>query len=243
MAESPTSTFQAFGQTDCGLMREHNEDAFLSLPLHGFFAVADGLGGLPEGGLASKLAIECLRRCMEMPGRNGKVDFVELFNLANARVHEEGLLVSEEVGIGTTLTAFKLTRGLIEVGHVGDSGLFLFRSGQPVRRLTTDHTMAEEMRARLRPGDNMYIPDYYTHTLTRCVGQAGELEVDVFTAQVRAGDRLVLYTDGVTKVLQEDELTHQIWLDDSPENFLRRMIHLGNERGGPDNITGVAIYL
>ncbi|HTB63922.1 MAG TPA: protein phosphatase 2C domain-containing protein [Opitutales bacterium] len=243
MADTPTVSFKAFGQSDCGLMREHNEDAFLALPRHAFFAVADGLGGLPEGSLASTLAVECLQKWFEAPGRNGKLDLRNLFNLANQRVHDEGRLVSEDVGIGTTLTAFRLLRGQIEVGHVGDSGLYLFRHGEPAKKLTTDHTMAEEMRARLRPGDNMYIPDYYTHTLTRCIGQAGDIEVDTFTAPVKAGDRLLLYTDGVTKVFHEEELNFEVLSSESPEKLVARLVKLGNDRGGPDNLTAIAIYL
>jgi PPM family protein phosphatase len=242
MAESSTLPFQAYAQTDRGLQRERNEDAFLALPKQGFFAVADGLGGLPEGALASMVAVEQLQTCLAAPGRNGKIDFEQLFNVINARVYEEGRKISADVGIGTTLTAVKISRGHLEVGHVGDSGVLLFRPGQEVRQLTTDHTMAEEMRARLRPGDNMYIPDYYTHTLTRCIGQAGEIDVDHFAIPVLAGDRLFLYSDGVTKVLQLDELNQQIWLDDSPEKFVERIIHLGNQRGGPDNITGIAVF-
>jgi protein phosphatase len=242
MAESPNPPFQAYAQTDRGLQRDRNEDAYLALPKHGFFAVADGLGGLPEGAVASMVAIEALQETITAPGRNGKIDFFELFNSINIRVHDEGRKISEDVGIGTTLTAVKLSKGHLEVGHVGDSGLMLFRPGQGGRQLTTDHTMAEEMRARLRPGDNMYIPDYYTHTLTRCIGQIGELEVDRFAVPVLAGDRLLLYTDGVTKVMEHDELTQQIWLDDNPEKFVERLIHLANQRGGPDNITAIAVY-
>jgi protein phosphatase len=243
MADTLTLRFNAHGQTDIGRMREHNEDALLALPKHAFFAVADGLGGLPEGAVASSLAVDCLKKWFDAPGRNGRIDLKTLFNLANTRVYDEGRVISTEVGIGTTLTAFKLSRGQIEVAHVGDSGLYLFRKGEPVQKLTTDHTMAEEMRARLRPGDNMYIPDYYTHTLTRCIGQAGELEVDLFTAPVQSGDRLLLYTDGVTKVFQEPELDKEAWLGDDPEKFVQRIIDIANDRGGPDNCTALAVFL
>jgi len=243
MADTPTHSFRAYGQTDVGLMREQNEDAFLTLPKQGFFAVADGLGGLPEGALASSLAIQCLQKWFEAPGRNGKLDMRALFNLANARVYDEGRVVSSEIGIGTTLTAFRLTRGQIEIAHVGDSGLYLFRPGEPARKLTTDHTMAEEMRARLAPGDNMYIPDYYNHTLTRCIGQAGEVETDLLAVPVKAGDRLLLYTDGVTKVFEEKEIDEVARAHESPEKLVAHLITVGNERGGPDNITAIAIYL
>jgi len=243
MADTPTLSFRAYGQTDLGLMRERNEDAFLTLPKQAFFAVADGLGGLPEGALASNLAVECLQKWFETPGRNGKLDLRALFNLANTRVYDEGRVVSVEIGIGTTLTAFRLSRGQIDIAHVGDSGLYLFRAGEPARKLTTDHTMAEEMRARLAPGDNMYIPDYYNHTLTRCIGQAGEVETDLLTVSVKAGDRLLLYTDGVTKVFEENEIDETAWAHDTPEELVSHIIKVGNERGGPDNITAVAIYL
>jgi len=224
-------------------MRECNEDALLALPGHGFFAVADGLGGLPEGGIASSLAVDLIRQWFEAPGRNGKLDFLDLFSQVNSKVHDEGRRISADVGIGTTLTAVRLLNNQVEIGHVGDSGLYHFRKGQPLRRVTTDHTMAEEMRARLRPGDNMYIPDYYSHTLTRCIGQGGDIEVDRLTVPVRSGDRLLLYTDGLTKVLEPEEINVKVWAGNDPEQLVRDLIKLSNERGGPDNITTIAVFL
>ncbi|MGF1448553.1 MAG: PP2C family protein-serine/threonine phosphatase [Opitutales bacterium] len=242
MSESSLLRLHAFGLTDRGLVRRQNEDAFLLDDQARLYAVADGLGGLPEGSVASSLATEALKDFQQENPWDAFPDFEAMFRYINERVVRRGLEINTELGIGTTLTAVHFLEDTLRIGHVGDTGVLLLRDNQ-LQQLTRDHTMAQEMLDRLQPGDDPYIPEYYTHTLTRCIGQDGDLQVDVETFVVQPGDRILLFTDGVTKTHEMDELSEKLQQLDTPETFVRGVIELANERGGPDNVTAIAIYL
>ena len=232
----------SYGNTHQGKVRDNNEDMFLVDDDHRVYAVADGLGGLPEGSLASNIAIDHLQEAVSTPEFSGSFDYNKLFNTLNEKVHEQGIKISEEVGIGTTLTVLAVNGKKVSIGHVGDCGAYLLRKGE-LQKITTDHTMAEEMRSRYAPGSVPYIPEYFDHTLTRCLGQQGKVEADVYEVLPQTGDRFLLCSDGITKTLENDELKEEMEHADSPENLVNRLIEEANERGGPDNSTGIAVFL
>lgn len=231
----------SFGLSDRGKMREKNEDMLYVDDSKRVYAVADGLGGLPRGALASKLAIKVLEKSIEKEN-NGTLNFDHLFNIINEAVYLEGKKVSEEVGIGTTLTAIHLKSNSMDIGHIGDCTAHICRK-KKWHKLTTDHTMEEEIRSRLAPDDDTEIPDYFSHTLTRCIGQQGEIEPDVFNNDLKAGDRILICSDGISKTLTDEELHDETLLADTPESLIRSLIDLANDRGGPDNSTGIAIFV
>lgn len=207
------------------------------------YAVADGLGGLPKGSLASTMAIEILEECISDPGFNGTADYGRIFNHINKRVFEEGRRVSSDIGIGTTLTVARLNEdGIVEIGHVGDCSCFLVRDGE-INSLTTDHTMEEEIRSRLKPGEDAYIPEYFAHTLTRCIGQQGLVETDTIKESLVSGDRIIICSDGITKVLDDAEVLDLALSADDPEDLTRKLIDEANARGGPDNATVVTVWI
>lgn len=232
----------AYGNTDKGKIREENEDMFLVDDDHRIYAVADGLGGLPEGSLASNIAINNLQQAVNAPEFSGKIDFDKLFNDLNEKVHREGLRISEDIGIGTTLTVLAMNGKKAFIGHVGDCVAYLFRKGQ-LTKITEDHTMAEEMRARYKPEDVPYIPEYFSHTLTRCLGQQGTIDTAVYKVAPQSGDRFLLCSDGITKTLENTELETEISHAGSPYNLVNSLIKAANDRGGPDNSTAIAIFL
>ncbi|MBC2594064.1 serine/threonine-protein phosphatase [Ruficoccus amylovorans] len=234
-------TLQTYGQTDRGLMRSDNEDGLLVDPAKGVFAVADGLGGLPEGAMASEVAIEVLGEWAAQLNPGTVVDFAPVFARINEEVCKRGREISSDLGIGTTLTAVHVVGDRLDVGHIGDTALVVFKPGQ-WHQLTSDHTMAQEMLNQLNPGENAYIPDYFNHTLTRCLGQLGKVKTDTFTARIEPGDRLLICSDGVSKTMTMDEVHTLILAANSPKSFVRRLIALANERGGPDNTTAIAIF-
>ena len=234
-------TFRSYGGTDRGLEREENEDALLVDDVHKVFAVADGLGGLPQGAYASRLAVEALERILkEREGLKG-VDFRDLFQEINKEVHIAGEKVNKELGIGTTLTMAQVTDGEVLIAHVGDTGIFRFRKGE-CKKLTVDHTMAQEMRSRLDPDEDIYIPEYFSHTLTRCIGQLASLKCDFYRYEIEPGDRLLMFSDGVTKVFEEGELVECVIKVASPQELVNNIIDFANERGGPDNCTAIALF-
>ncbi|WOO42139.1 PP2C family protein-serine/threonine phosphatase [Rubellicoccus peritrichatus] len=232
---------RVFGKTDQGLMRSDNEDSLFIDSKRSVFAVADGLGGLPEGSMASELAVKTLGDHLRQSDPKTPLDFNSLFFSINERVFQKGHQISSEMGIGTTLTIAQIEDNLLRVGHVGDSGLIVFNS-RSWRQVTHDHTMAQEMLDRLLPGEHAFIPEYFSHTLTRCIGQMARVESDYYEFELTLGDRILLFTDGVTKTMNLDEIHDEILKENDPETFVTRIIDTGNDRGGPDNITAIAIY-
>lgn len=230
----------AFGLTDVGLMRSRNEDAFLVDHEHRIYAVADGLGGLPGGDVASRMAIDGLQRLL--PQMGGKApDFFRLFAEINRQIFEEGLRLSEDLGIGTTLSLVSVRDHSMTVAHVGDCVVLLLRGGE-CRQLTRSHTMEQEIRSRMAPGDTTPIPDYFSHTLTRCLGQQDFLEPDVDHHELKHGDRVLLCSDGITKTLDPEELSFLTQESPDPESLARTLIEIANDRGGPDNATVIALF-
>ena len=238
-----TSNFslQAFGQTDQGLMRSENEDSFLVDETRQVFAVADGLGGLPEGSRASSLATDTLAGILTALPDGRPVDFVRTFEQVNLRVFEEGRRISADMGIGTTLTVAEFDRNQLRVGHVGDTGLVIF-GADAWRQVTRDHTMAQDMLDRLHPGEHAYIPEYFSHTLTRCIGQLATIQVDTYEDVIQPGERALIFSDGVTKTMEMDEVHDRILRAESPRQIVEWIIKTANRRGGPDNVTAIALF-
>lgn len=221
-------------------MRPKNEDALLINPDHQLYAVADGLGGLPRGSLASSLAVDHLNAQVSRGTVAMPADLNAIFLEVNRLVMDKGFEIAEDSGIGTTLTALQILGDRLSIAHAGDSALFVFRS-DGWAQLTTDHTMAEEIRSRLKPGEDAYIPDYFHHTLTRCIGQSDELDIDTASHPWQPNERFLLCTDGVTKVFECEELRAAFFERNDPEELVHWIVDTGNERGGPDNITAIAL--
>lgn len=230
------------GQTDRGLQRGTNEDGFLCEPQLGLFAVADGLGGLPHGELASKVALDELKKEIVALPAGVSPDWQKLFTTLSRRVIAAGLEVSGNVGIGTTLTVVRTTPGKLVVAHVGDSGLFAFPANGKFSQVTHDHTMAQEMLDAHGPSVAESIPESYHHTLTQCIGQPVELVVQVVELVPAPGTRYLLYTDGVTKTQTLEEVALQAVSAPNPKALVSKIVAIANDREGPDNVTSVALF-
>ncbi|QYY35347.1 PP2C family serine/threonine-protein phosphatase [Ruficoccus sp. ZRK36] len=242
-ASAVESPVLIYGATDRGLMRSENEDALLVDAKRGFFAVADGLGGLPEGAMASEIAIELLSKWAQQHKEGESVRFRPVFDHINEAVYQRGREISADLGIGTTLTAAYLHARQLTIGHIGDTALVVFKADGTWEQLTQDHTMAQEMLDQLQPGEDAYIPDYFNHTLTRCLGQMGEIKTDIIEAILEPGDRVLIFSDGVTKTHNMDEVQELIFSVSRPQTFVKSLIKTANERGGPDNITAIALFI
>lgn len=235
----PTATA---GRTDRGLLRGMNEDGFLCEPALGLYAVADGLGGLPHGELASKVALDELHKEIAALPPGASPDWQRLFTTLSRRVIAAGMAVSGSVGIGTTLTVALAKPGELSVAHVGDSGLFEFPANGKFSQITHDHTMAQEMLDAHGPDIAASIPESYHHTLTQCIGQPVDLSVQVIRLVPQPGTRYLLYTDGVTKTQTFEEVALHTAAAPNPKALVSKIIDVANAAGGPDNTTGVALF-
>ncbi len=232
--------FEAHGSTDIGKMRRRNEDAFLVDPVNALFAVADGLGGLAAGDQASAMAIQILEQALQTAKtENRPPDFPRIFEKAHRAVQQLGLETASPHGAGTTLTVALLRENSVSLAHAGDTAAYRFAKDD-WEKLTIDHTEAERFR-RQHPGEP--VPPIYEHTLTRCLGQPGDLETDLLTRPISSGQRLLLCSDGVTREIHPKEIHRHIMRADSPRQFVEELIQLANDRGGADNATAIAIFV
>ena len=236
-------------RTDVGRQREHNEDALLVLEDLGVLAVADGMGGLEHGEVASSTAIATLRAAdtalteivgavVEDPTRTNRSNLgsalEQLTDIASNRIQQ----VLNGANSGTTLVLGVIAGGHLLVANTGDSRAYLFREGR-IRCLTDDHTVAA---ARLRAGlltQEEHDVSPYQHMLYQALGTQGEVNPDLFDEPLAHGDVVMLCSDGLTGPVSEDELEALFGEHEELENLAGALVDAANEGGGPDNITVV----
>lgn len=231
--EGRGSTRQAV-VTDVGLVRANNEDAYLVAPP--LFAVADGMGGHRAGEVASAGAMETLAA---QAGRDTD-SLVAAVQAANKAVYARAVASPDLAGMGTTVTAMMATRNSVQIVHVGDSRAYLLREGR-LRRLTRDHTVVERLarEGKISPDEVDRHPQ--RSVLERALGVAPEVDVDAHLIDVHAGDRLLLCTDGLTSMLDDDEIRAVLLADRDPDAAAHHLVAEALEAGGKDNVTALIV--
>jgi protein phosphatase len=222
--------------TDVGRIRDGNEDSFVVDERLALFAVADGMGGHRGGEVASATAIEALRAAVA----NGRpID--EAVRLANRAVIDKASQDPELTGMGTTMTAvFALAGSSVLIAHVGDSRAYLLRDGALERR-TDDHSLVEELvrEGRLTPEQAESHPQ--RAIVTRALGVDEEVDVDIYTIEVRVGDRIVVCSDGLTTMLRERDVERLARGEPDPQRCAELLVNAAVEAGGEDNVTVVVL--
>ncbi len=225
-------------QTDIGLARSENEDRHLCADELRLYAVADGIGGLPGGAEAAQLAITSLLKEARSAGRT--LDLAHAFKFANSEVIGLARRFAPDTGLGTTLTAAHIDGDLMRVASVGDSRCYLFRNGR-LKMLTIDDTVEQEVAVRRSRGENVQLEERYRNALTRCIGQPMPLEVKVSQYPLQPGDRVLICSDGVTRMLNDSVIAKRLGQKAEPAVILGSLVADALAQGGNDNITGVVI--
>lgn len=222
-------------RTDTGLVRDQNEDAVFPDPgtageaEHLVAAVADGMGGHAGGEIASATAIEAVATV------SGPATI--RVNAANLAVQEAAAQRPRLSGMGTTLTvAIFDGDGTVEVGHVGDSRAYLVHDGS-LSRITADHSFVAEMIAAGRMTEAEAESHPYRSVLTRAVGLEHTVEVDLFEHTLVAGDRVLICSDGVTAMLDDEEIGRILEEHEDLEAAADALVEAANAAGGIDNVT------
>jgi PPM family protein phosphatase len=227
--------------TDVGRVRKINQD--LPLEALNLFAVADGMGGHVGGEVAARVAIDALLSSFTRePTTHG---LLAAFSEANRSVWQESQDQSDLHGMGTTLTAIALVGGadgrdMIALANVGDSRAYVFSEGQ-ITQVTADHSLAEE---RMRHGEMTEAEAAVhpqRHILTRALGVSPDVEADMWELQLRAGDRIVLCSDGLSNEVGPEVLSEILATEADPGVAAHRMVEAANAHGGADNITVVVV--
>jgi protein phosphatase len=255
-----------------GLVRENNEDSYLvlrfgrsldnlmtnldedllerSYRVAGFgMLVADGMGGVAGGEIASRLALSKLVElvvdtadwvlCLQ---RQKEVDTV-LYRMTD-RFHQIDNAVRREAdhdftlqGMGTTLTVAAVLGSNLLVGHVGDSRAYLLR-GSELKQLTTDHTLAQALIDAGVADPDDPASRSMRHVLTAAVGSLGqEVEPQVQRFQVERGDQLLLCTDGLTETVEDLTIARVLRESRSAQSACQSLVDLALAGGGSDNVT------
>ena len=247
---------EAYGLTDVGRKRQHNEDSMLVDPSLGLYVVADGMGGHAAGEVASAKATEVVKQHITanrqvlkdlasnatQQNRSNAAALVELaVQKACAEIYKQAVADPTKRGMGTTLVTLVLSGNKGVIGHVGDSRVYLVRNGQ-CHRLTEDHTL---VAAQLKAGTiskEQAASSQYRNVITRAVGIQESVQVDTLIVEAVPGDTFLLCSDGLHGYLNDDEVAPLVAAvpgKDLPKKF----ITLANERGGKDNITAVVIQV
>lgn len=240
-----------------GMVREKNEDAFaLYVPAPGakrqavgdaFFAVADGMGGHAAGEVASRHAVDAVESAFgEAEVTEDAADLPAWMDRLFQRINRELRAIASERalsrGMGTTLTLAVLRGETLTIGHVGDTRCYVARNGT-LEQLTEDHSwVAEQRRAGLLSAEEERV-HVNRNLLTQCLGIDADLDVFVHEETVREGDRYFLCSDGLHGQVGPAVMARVIAEEDDPQAAARRLVDLGNEAGGPDNLTAVLIYV
>ncbi len=226
-------------QSDTGRHRPVNEDsAFARAPV---FVVADGMGGAQAGEVASRIAVETFQQGLPEDGTPAE-RLAMRAKEANRRIYDLSKAAQERAGMGTTLTAAYLDDTNLAIAHVGDSRAYLFRDGE-LKRLTQDHSLVEELKARGKLTEEQAAEHPQRSIITRALGPEPTVEVDTWNYPVKAGDVLLLCSDGLTSMLSEDQVAAVLNQADTIQHAAQRLIDEANEAGGRDNITVVLFRL
>ncbi|MEM1031735.1 MAG: protein phosphatase 2C domain-containing protein [Myxococcota bacterium] len=254
------------GRSDTGRRRTQNEDGFFVDDSLGLYVVSDGMGGHAAGEVASATAIAAVREVVEAARatvagvRSGTEARDALSRLAgeavltaNRRVHELATSDRGKAGMGCTVTLVLVAGDVAAMGHVGDSRLYLRRSGR-TDKLSSDHTiLAELVRSGVMELGEASKGHPLAHVLSRAVGTQPHVEVETLLFDLAGGEQLLLCSDGLSDYLDDlapvDAALAAVDASESPpdaahlDQVAATLVAFANESGGHDNITVVAVQV
>ncbi|MCL1996024.1 MAG: Stp1/IreP family PP2C-type Ser/Thr phosphatase [Defluviitaleaceae bacterium] len=240
---------KGYGASHVGKIRTTNQDAFFVLnenagSLPNLYIVADGMGGHLGGDVASKTSIVSFYDYISNNPcpKDNILDFlIEGTKQSNAHVYEKSRNDEKFRGMGTTFTSLCIFNNKGYVTHIGDSRLYLINNNG-MKLLTVDHSFVNELvqSGKITPKDALYHPK--RHILTRALGTEPYVVVDGFVFDVNPLDRILICTDGLTNMIEE-EYIEKVIQTNTIENAVDILVLLANENGGTDNITSILIEI
>ncbi len=226
-------------KTDTGRQRRDNEDsAFARAPV---FVVADGMGGAQAGEVASRIAVEAFEQGLPDSG-SPEERLASRVREANQQIYERSRADRGRAGMGTTLTAAYVDDAHVAIAHVGDSRAYMFRDGS-LQRLTQDHSLVDELVRRGKLTEEQAAEHPQRSIITRALGPEPDVEVDTWTYPARAGDVVLLCSDGLTSMISETRVAAILASHENLDEAADALIREANEAGGRDNITVVLFRL
>lgn len=265
----PTSDIRAtlYAVTDPGLTRDHNEDTFLvadlsngeavrdsqrnlhSLGPHGaLYLVADGMGGAAAGELASEMAAVEIHRHMAAAWRADPILSEDRFayhlrtavEAANTLLHSYAKEHLEVRGMGTTATVAGVHGDRLYIAQIGDSRGYLVR-GELARQLTRDQSLTQRLVEVGELTEEEAEASERRNIILQALGPDPDVRVDLSWQSLQQGDVLIICSDGLSTMVRRDEIAAAVRAEPDLERLCSSLVTMANERGGPDNITVVAV--
>lgn len=240
---------KSYSVTDIGRKRQLNQDYVFSSGkpignMPNLFIVADGMGGHRAGDYASKYTVETIEREIKLSfEKNPTIMIKKAIQKANKEVRKKANEDPNLLGMGTTVVVATVIGKYLQVANVGDSRLYIVNESE-IKQITRDHSLVEEMirlggidreEARLHPDKNI---------ITRAIGARDEVEVDFFTVELRPNDGILMCSDGLTNMLEDQEILDIMKAHNDPRNLVETaeaLIDAANNNGGKDNIAVVLV--
>jgi PPM family protein phosphatase len=249
-------SFDTAALTNAGRLRRNNEDRLFNLdksnsPIpgvgsYGIYLIADGMGGHQAGEVASTLAVDIIYSTIQsnlkyislsrFPSRFIK----QSINEANRAIYSLASKKPELYSMGTTITlGFRLDNELY-LGQVGDSRAYLIRTGE-IKQLTEDHSLVAHLvkQGTITSEEARFHPD--RGKIMRCVGIAGDVDVDTFSLALTKGDVLVFCSDGLTGSVADEDILRCVLEADNAIYACENLINMANSNGGEDNISVIVV--
>lgn len=236
---------KSFSVTDIGRKRKLNQDFVYSSDetvgnLKNVYIVADGMGGHQAGDYASKCTVETMVREIKGCFEQSPIRILSrAIRIANDQVRRKAREDESLYGMGTTVVAATVLGKYLQVANVGDSRLYIIN--EEVRQITRDHSLVEEMvrmggldreAARNHPDKNI---------ITRAIGARDTIEIDFFNEELKSGDLILMCSDGLTNMLEDEEIGRILKTPGTIEERAERLIDAANQNGGRDNIAVILI--
>ncbi|MFT5357222.1 MAG: serine/threonine protein phosphatase PrpC [Polyangiales bacterium] len=244
----------ATGETNVGMKRAVNEDAFTLLDEDALYVVADGMGGHASGEVASKMAIDTLREFFRATSADPEATWpykmdkargyeenrlITSIKLSNLRIYENAQRDAKLRGMGTTLVAMLVVDDGVLIAHVGDSRAYRVRDGK-LTQLTEDHSLLNDYIKMKRLSEEEIANFPHKNVIVRALGMKETVKVDAQLDRPQPGDIYVLCSDGLCGPASDEEI-HEIVLAEQKDLKVAaaKLIERANDNGGPDNITVV----
>ena len=219
-------------RTDVGCVREQNEDSLVVAPP--LFVVADGMGGHEAGEVASEIAVTTIQECA--PEHADADALGQAVRQANRDIMDAALSGRGRPGMGTTCTAAMLEGSRLVIAQVGDSRAYLLHGGL-LTQLTRDHSLMANMieAGQITPEEARVHPN--RSVITRALGNEADTVPDLYEINVEAGDRLLICSDGLTSMVEDDGIAAIMNRQPAPQRCASMLVNEAIAAGGTDNVT------
>lgn len=242
---------QYWGLTDPGCVRPQNQDTYQIEQLDRntlLCVVCDGMGGAKSGNVASTLATDVFVQEVKNTYSSGMNDeqivlmLEDAVRLANFTVFDQAQQFEEFAGMGTTLVAALITSKRAVVLNIGDSRAYIINLGG-IRQITVDHSVVQMMvdRGELTPEQARSYPG--KNFITRALGTESSVICDVFHLDLQRDDCLLLCSDGLSNVIDDQEFLFEVVHGVNKEHCCERLLDIAKNRGAPDNVTSVLVQV